>query len=212
VRFDDRRHAGVLLGRAVADLAPFEPVVYGLPRGGIPVAYEVGLALDCPLDVIIVRKVGVPRQPELAMGAVAEGGTTIRNERILASTGTSEALFEEIAARERLEIEKRAAIYRGDTRPMSPAGRTAIVVDDGLATGATANAAVSVLEALRARSVWLAVPVAPASPVPALEDRVERLVVSSRPRGFAAVGSWYRDFTQTTDAEVRELLEGSRLP
>ncbi|MFZ0015240.1 MAG: phosphoribosyltransferase family protein [Acidimicrobiia bacterium] len=212
MRFDDRRHAGVLLGRAVAALAPLDPVVYGLPRGGVPVAYEVARALGCPLDVVIVRKVGVPYQPELAMGAIAEGGVTTRNEEILSLTGIDEALFEEVAARQRVEIEKRVAAYRGDTRPLPPEGHTAIVVDDGLATGSTAIAAVSVLEQLRARSVWLAVPVAPASPVPGLDGRVERMVVLSRPRGFGAVGSWYRDFTQTTDDEVRELLESSRLP
>lgn len=211
MRYANRRRAGEELGQAVADLEPDDPVVYALPRGGVPVGFEVARALRCPLDVLIVRKVGVPFQPELAMGAIAEGGVIVRNHEVIEVAGVSNSDFERVAADERLELENRVALFRGDTDQIDPIGHTAVVVDDGLATGSTALAAVSVLDQQGADAVWLAVPVAPASPLGQLEEIVDRLVILHRPRGFGAVGSWYRDFAQTTNDEVRALLARSRL-
>jgi putative phosphoribosyl transferase len=209
--FRDRHTAGEALGRAIAELAPVDPVVYGLPRGGVPVAFEVARVLDCPLDVLIVRKVGVPFQPELAMGAIAEGDTTVRNEDVLSHARLDDEAFEEAANRERVELERRVERYRDAAEPISAEGRTAIVVDDGLATGSTALAAVSVLGEMGASEVWLAVPVAPRGSLGDLESKTTRLVVLERPRMFGAVGRWYDDFTQITDDQVKDLLARSRL-
>lgn len=211
MRFADRQHAGARLGAEVASLQPTDPVVYGLPRGGMPVAFEVARALDCPLDVLVVRKVGVPSQPELAMGAVAEGGVVVRNDEVIDIARISDEDFEAVAAQEQRELEQRVAAYRADAEQISAQGHTAIVVDDGLATGSTALAAVQVLHAQGASQVWLAVPVAPATPLGQLEDKSDRLVFLSRPRDFGAVGIWFRDFTQITDDQVRSLLSESRL-
>lgn len=211
MRFADRRRAGEELGKTLVGLGPNDPVVYALPRGGVPVGFEVADALGCPLDILIVRKIGVPYQPELAMGALAEGGVTVRNQDIMAVAQIDEAEFDRVVDSERRELDHRVAMFRGEHPSISPAGHTAVVVDDGLATGSTALAAVSVLVEQGAGSVWLAVPVAPASPLGRLEEVVDRLVILRRPRGFGAVGSWYRDFTQTTNEEVRDLLARSRL-
>lgn len=211
MRFANRRQAGEQLGRAVADLKPSDPVVYALPRGGVPVAFEVARALQCPLDILIVRKVGVPFQPELAMGAIAEGDVIVRNRDVIAAARVTESEFDDVAAAERRELDHRVTLFRGDTSQIDPGGHTAVVVDDGLATGSTALAAVSVLDQQGADAVWLAVPLAPPSPLGRLEAIVERMVILHRPRGFGAVGSWYRDFTQTSDEEVRDLLERARL-
>lgn len=211
MRFDDRRHAGALLGATVVELAPPDPVVYALPRGGVPVGYEVAQALGCPLDVLVVRKVGVPFQPELAMGAVAEGGAVVRNEEVLSIAGIPDRVFTAVVDQEVAEIERRIGSYRGETSQIPPEGHTAIVVDDGLATGSTALAAVEVLRQQGAAAVWLAVPVAPPGPLGELETKTDRIVTLSRPSGFGAVGVWYRDFTQTSDQEVRDLLAASRL-
>lgn len=210
VKYDDRRHGGELLGEEIAGLGPLDPVVYGLPRGGMPVAYEAALALSCPFDVLVVRKVGVPFQPELAMGAISEEGVVVRNEEVIDATGISDAEFESVAEKERSELEERVARYRSAASRIAPQGHTAIVVDDGLATGSTARAAIEVLRAQGAAAVWLAVPVAPGGPLGELEGMADRLVVLSRPRSFGAVGVWYKDFTQTTDAEVRDLLARAR--
>jgi putative phosphoribosyl transferase len=210
MRFRDRRHAGALLGAKVAALHPHSPVVFGLPRGGVPVAYEVARALACPLDVLVVRKVGVPYQRELAMGAIGEDGVVIRNEDVVDLAGVGDEEFERVAETEARELEKRLALYRAEVPPMSPEGRTAIVVDDGLATGSTALAGVQVLVRKGAAAVWLAVPVAPPGPLGDLEELTDRIVVLSRPRGFGAVGVWYQDFTQTSDEEVGALLAESR--
>lgn len=211
MRYRDRHHAGELLGAELAELQPLDPVVYGLPRGGMPVAFEVARALGCPLDVLVVRKVGVPSQPELAMGALAEDGVVVRNEEVIDLAGISDEDFARVAERERGELEQRVAGYRAEADQISPESHTAIVVDDGLATGSTALAAVEVARAQGASEVWLAVPVAPESPLGELEEKADRLVILSRPRDFGAVGIWYRDFSQTTDDEVRDLLAKSRL-
>ena len=211
MRFRDRRQAGELLGAEVADLQPSQPVVYALPRGGVPVGYEVAHALGCPLDVLVVRKVGVPFQPELAMGAIAEGDVTIRNEDVLKLARVDSDTFDSAVAVEQRELEARVSAYRSVTQPIPPDGHSAIVVDDGLATGSTARAAVEVLKAKGAASVWLAVPVAPRDGLEDLEALADRMVVLSRPGAFGAVGYWYRDFAQTTDEEVRSLLAEARL-
>lgn len=211
MRFANRRRAGEQLGLAIADLNPLNPVVYALPRGGVPVGFEVARVLHCPLDILIVRKLGVPYQPELAMGAIAEGGVTVMNQDVIELAGVSEPDFEEVIEGERRELERRVSLFRGDTDQIDPVGHTAVVVDDGLATGSTALAAVSVLAQQGADAVWLAVPVAPASALGRLDEIVDRKVIVHRPRGFGAVGSWYRDFSQTTNDEVRDLLAESRL-
>lgn len=211
MRFVNRREAGQQLGMAVADLKPARPVVYALPRGGVPVGFEVARALRCPLDILIVRKVGVPFQPELAMGAIAEGGVTVRNQDVLSGAGVDEPDFVRVVEDEWAELERRIALFRGTTSQIDPKGHTAVVVDDGLATGSTALAAVSVLDQQGADAVWLAVPVAPSSPLGQLDEMVDQAVILHRPGGFGAVGSWYRDFTQTTNEEVRDLLAESRL-
>ncbi len=211
MKFHDRREAGVALGLAIKELDPVDPVIYALPRGGVPVGYEVARELGCPLDILIVRKLGVPYQPELAMGAIAEGDLIIRNEDVLSLISLTPAEWDAVVDRERVELQSRIERYRRGAPAIPAAGHTAIVVDDGLATGSTALAAVSALGHMRAREVWLAVPVAPRSEMPELESRTDRMVVLSRPGGFGAVGRWYRDFTQTGDQEVRTLLDRSRL-
>jgi putative phosphoribosyl transferase len=212
VRFTDRHDAGERLGAAVAGLNPAAPVVYALPRGGVPVGFEVARALECPLDVLVVRKLGVPFQPELAMGAIGEGDVGVRNADVIHVAGIDQDVFDEVVARERRVLEQKVARYRAEVDRIDPAGHTAIVVDDGLATGSTALAAVMVLQTQGAAEIWLAVPVAPPASLGQLEILADRIVILERPRGFGAVGSWYRDFDQTSDQEVRDLLVTSRLP
>lgn len=211
MRFADRHHAGELLGGAVAELKPIDPVVYALPRGGVPVGFGVAEALGCPLDVLVVRKIGVPFQRELAMGAIGEGDVGVRNPRVIAVVGIDDDVFDEVVARERSLLDQSVAAYREDVERIDPQGKTAIVVDDGLATGSTALAALMVLLTQGPREVWLAVPVAPPSPLGQIEILMDRLVILEQPRGFGSVGSWYKNFDQTSDAEVRDLLLRSRL-
>jgi putative phosphoribosyl transferase len=181
-----------------------------LPRGGVPVGFEVALALGCELDVLVVRKVGVPFHPELAMGAVAEGEVVIKNQAIMASVGIDDEMFETRATMERGELEARLSRYREAAPAIDPANRTAVVVDDGLATGSTALAAIAVLRARGAKGVWLAVPVAPADTIHVMERHADRVIVLEQPRRFMAVGAWYRDFSPTADDEVVDLLAQSR--
>jgi putative phosphoribosyl transferase len=209
-RFTDRYEAGRDLGEALARLDPPNPRVLALPRGGVPVGYEVAARLDCPLDVLVVRKLGVPYQPELAMGAISEGGTVIRNPEVLAAAGVDEVTFSRVVEQETRELERRLVAYRRTAPPIDPSGTTAIIVDDGLATGSTARAAVEVLKTREAEEVWVAVPVAPAETASAIGKLADRVVVLESPRFFGAVGAWYQDFSQTTDEEVRSLLAGSR--
>ncbi len=211
MRFVNRRTAGEALGKVVVELAPSDPLVLALPRGGVPVGYEVAKALGCDLDVLVVRKVGVPFQPELAMGAVAEGGVVIHNDEIVAAASVDKEAFRRVEEVEREEMERRLSAYREVAGGIDPSGRTALVVDDGLATGSTMMAAVAVLRARHAAEVWVAVPVAPRDTAGMLESKADRVVVLTQPRYFGAVGAWYRDFGQTTDEEVRALLADSRL-
>ncbi len=208
--FRDRREAGARLASRLADLRREMPVVLGLPRGGVPVAYEVARALDAPLDVLLVRKLGLPWQPELAMGAIGEGGVRVLNRSVLASTGVTDRQLAQVEGAEREELDRRARVYRGD-RDMTPVrGRTVVLVDDGLATGSTARAAVAVLRSLGARRVVLAIPVASREAVADLEGEVDRIVVVATPPDFRALGVWYADFGATSDDEVVHLLAASR--
>jgi putative phosphoribosyl transferase len=187
-------------------LGPDRPVVLGLPRGGVPVAAEVARALEGELDVLVVRKIGVPWQPELALGAVGEDGVQVMNEGIASACGLTPGQFEELASRARAQVEARLRQLRAGRAAVPLAGRTAIVVDDGVATGATMRAAVDVVRAHGAARVVVAVPVAAADAIEALRASVDELVVLLAPADLGGVGLWYADFTQTTDAEVASLL------
>jgi len=199
-----RRLAGVLTGVRDADA-----IVLGLPRGGIPVGYEIAQALGIPLDVILVRKVGLPAQPELAMGAIGEDGVRLVNTEVVQAEQVSEQVFAEVEQRERAELRRRAERYRLDRPRAAVAGRTAIVVDDGIATGSTARAACQVARAHGAARVILAVPVAPRGTVAALRQVADQVVCLESPEPFYAIGQWYQDFSQTTDAEVVRLLRAA---
>jgi len=204
--YRDRRDAGERLAARLASYASESPVVVGLPRGGVVVAAAVAEALHAPLDVIVVRKLGVPSQPELGMGAVGEGGVIVRTEPVIEAARVTPEQFEAVVAREREEVARRAERFRGDRAPVVLAGRTVIVVDDGIATGGTARAALEVVRAQGARRVVLAVPVAPPDTLRALDAVADEVVCLDAPRWFHAVGLHYTDFTQTSDADVVRLL------
>ncbi|HXQ64552.1 MAG TPA: phosphoribosyltransferase family protein [Steroidobacteraceae bacterium] len=208
--YANRAEAGQLLGAAVRKRLRAQPaIVLGLPRGGVPVAAPVAAALGAPLDVLIVRKVGVPMQPELAMGAVAPGGVTIRNEDVLAMLPDAARQFGAVAAVERAELVRRERAYRGDRPPLDLTGRAAVLVDDGVATGATLRAAVAAARQLGAARVVVAVPVASREARQMLEDEADEVVCLQVPQSFVSVGGWYADFPQLSDTQVRELLPGS---
>jgi putative phosphoribosyl transferase len=206
MRFANRREAGRKLGASLGHLAAEQPLVVGLPRGGIPVAYEVAQALGAPLDVLVVRKLGCPWQPELGVGALGEGGIRLVNRSLVRSTGITEAELEAVAAREDVELRRRVRRYRGDREPLPVAGRTVIVVDDGLATGSTARAGIEVLRRRGAGRVVLAVPVAPADTLAQLRTVTDEVVCLHTPPVFGAIGQFYTDFGQTSDEEVAGLL------
>ena len=205
--FDDRKQAGKLLAERLERFAGEQPIVLGLPRGGVPVAYEVAQALHAPLDVIIVRKLGVPFQPELGMGAIGEDGVRVLNDDIVRAAHINETELTAVERRERAEVERRAQRYRRG-RPMADIrGRTVIVVDDGIATGGTARAALQVARAHGARKVVLAVPVAAPETLRSLRADADEVVVLEQPADLVAIGYWYRDFRQTSDGEVERLFE-----
>ncbi|HEX6360198.1 phosphoribosyltransferase [Actinophytocola sp.] len=205
MRFRDRAHAGRVLATRLTHLREAKPVVVGLPRGGVPVAAEVAAALDADLDVVLVRKIGAPNRRELAVGAVGEDGVTVRNDAVLRELGLTWDDLAEQVARERAEIVRRACVLRPGPRP-DLAGRTVILVDDGIATGATVIAALRILRHFGAARVVLAVPVAPPDSLRALAPLADEVVCPATPRHFSAVGQWYEDFTQVPDEQVRELL------
>lgn len=209
--FADRTAAGLALGRAVAGHEPEHPVVLGLPRGGVPVAYEVAKELGCPLDVLVVRKIGVPYQPELAMGSIGEGDVIVRNDQVIRAARVDDDAFHRVLELERQELESRLRLYRSEVDPVDITDCTAILVDDGLATGSTARAAIQVLRERETAQVWLAVPVAPTDTAMEMEALADRVIVLETPRRFGAVGAWFRDFSQTSDEEVKDLLQRSRL-
>lgn len=195
-----------MLGERLERFADRSPLVLGLPRGGVPVASEVARCLGAPLDVILVRKLGVPSQPELAMGAIGEGGVRVMNEEVVRLARVRQSEIDAVEAREAAELERRSQQLRGD-RPRVPyTGRNAIVVDDGIATGATARAALSVVRHSDPESVTLAVPVAPPDTVEAMRHVADDVVCLLTPDYFSAVGAWYKDFRPVSDDEVVELL------
>jgi putative phosphoribosyl transferase len=198
--------AGRRLAERLRHLRDEDVVVLGLPRGGVPVAAEVARALDAPLDVIVVRKLGLPAQPELAMGAVGEGGTLVVNERVLHRAHVGAAEFAEVESRERAEVQRRALRWRGSRPRLSLAGRTALVVDDGIATGATVRAACGVAREQGAARVVLAAPVCSPDTACALRAEVDELVCVETPRSFFAVGRYYTDFRPVSDDQVAEVL------
>ena len=206
-RFSDRKLAGRLLAEHLAHYGGRDDViVLALPRGGVPVAYEVAQALDAPLDVFVVRKLGVPGFEEVALGAVASGGARVLNEQIIAELAIGEHEIERIAARELAEVERRERIYRGERPLVDLLNRVVILVDDGLATGATMRAAALAVREQGPASVVVAVPVAAAATCDEFRDAVDDVVCAVTPAPFLAVGLWYEDFAQTRDEEVRELL------
>lgn len=204
--FVDRHDAGRKLGEEVARLDLDRPVVCALPRGGVPVGAEVAEAIGAPLDVLVVRKLGFPGQPELGMGAIAEGGVRILNERLLRQLGVSPEDVESVASAEQRELERRVAAYRGGRPAQDVADRTVVLVDDGIATGYTVRTAISVLRERRAARVVLAAPVAAPETVAELEQVADDVVCLEMPRRLLAIGAHYEDFRQTSDEEVRALL------
>jgi putative phosphoribosyl transferase len=204
--FRDRREAGQRLAVRLSGLRSSRPLVLGLPRGGVPVAFEVARELDAPLDILVVRKLGVPFQPELGMGAVGEDGVRVLNAEVLREAGVTDTQLAEVEARERAEVEQRAARLRRGRPAIPLTDRTVVIVDDGLATGGTARAAIRVARARGAARVVLAVPVAPPDTVAALSREADDVVSLETPEPFFAIGGWYVDFTPTSDHEVVDLL------
>lgn len=206
--FQDRRDAGRRLAQRLADLAGRrDTLVLGIPRGGVPVAYEVAKALHAPLDVIVVRKLGYPGVEELAMGAIASGGVRVLNADVLDEMSVPQRVIDRVAAREGAEVIRRERLYRGDRPPFDPRGKTVIVVDDGLATGSTMRAAVMAIRQRRPAAIVAAVPVGAADTCRLLAPFVDRLECLITSAAFFAVGVWYDDFSQTGDDQVRQLLD-----
>jgi predicted phosphoribosyltransferase len=205
--FRDRHDAGLKLAKRLRNYAGRDDtVVLALPRGGVPVAAEVASALGAPLDVFVVRKLGVPWHRELAMGAIASGGVRVRNEDVIRSLSISNDIFNAVVEEESLELERREAAYR-DGRPRPEVrGKVVILVDDGLATGSTMRAAVEAVRRLGPARVVVAVPVGAADTCRELGELADEVVCAATPEPFFGVGSWYDDFSQTSDEEVRELL------
>jgi len=213
VTFEDRPDAGRKLAERLRAYADRQDVlVLGMPRGGVPVAFEVAQALHAPLDVFLCRKLGVPLQEELAFGAIALGGVRVLDEQIVEAAGLGRTEIDAITARERKELERREDVYRAGRAPLDVAGRTVIIVDDGIATGASMFASVRALRLLKPARIVVAVPVAPDSTCRRLGREVDELVCVHRPSSFYAIGQYYLDFKQLTDGEVVELLERAAAP
>jgi len=206
-RFHDRREAGRLLAEKLTAYADRPDVlVLALPRGGVPVAYEVARALRAPLDVFIVRKLGVPGYEELAMGAVATGGVRVLNDQVVNGLRIPDYVIDAVTAWEQQELARRESLYRGERPPPDVRGKTVILVDDGLATGSTMQAAVAALRQQQPARIVVAVPTAAPETCEALRTEVDEVICAITPEPFHSVGLWYKDFSQTTDDEVRELL------
>ncbi len=206
--YKDRTTAGQYLAKELAAYANRpDVIVLGLPRGGVPVAFEVAKALNAPLDVFVVRKLGVPDQAELAMGAIACGGVRVLNQDIVRSLRLTETIISQEEARQRQELERRELLYRGNRPSPVVRGRTVILVDDGLATGATMRAAIMALLTQQPARLVVAVPVAAPQTCQELESEVDEIVCAVTPTPFYSVGLWYENFPQTSDEEVRELLK-----
>lgn len=213
LRFKDRRHAGSLLADELSRYQG-EPslLVLALPRGGVPVAFEIADRLGAELDVFTVRKLGVPRQPELAMGAIASGGIRVLNRSIVDALRISDQEIQAVTERERRELVRREEEYRGDRPDLDLEDRTVIIVDDGLATGATMEAAIEAVKTRNPRTLIVAVPTAPPDTARRLSTMVDEMVCVQTPEPFGGVGGWYQDFSQTTDREVIDYLERAAAP
>jgi putative phosphoribosyl transferase len=205
--YTDRAEAARILAQSLTHYAGrSDVIVLGLPRGGIPIASEIARALGAVLDVMLVRKLGLPGHEELAMGAIASGGNRVLNADVVQQTGVSDEVIERVTALEQQELRRRERAYRG-ARPMPYLeGRCVILVDDGLATGATMRAAIAVVRQQKPARLVVAVPVAPESTIAALQHEVDEVVCPATPEPFFGIGQWYEDFTQVTDEEVRDLL------
>lgn len=211
-KFRNRYEAGKILADQLKSYAKrSDVIVLALPRGGVPVAFEIAKALLVPLDLFIVRKIGVPEQEELAMGALAMGGLTVFNEELIRDLGISKQAIEKVIQMEERELRRRETAYRGDEPYPTLTGKTIILVDDGIATGASMRAAVSAIRQLNPASIIMAVPVVEVNTYEKMAKIVDKVVCPLKPEFFYAVGQWYDDFTQTTDEEVRELLVKSKL-
>ena len=206
MRFADRRDAGHRLADLLVARELQAPVVLALPRGGVPVAYEVATRLGAPLDVLVARKIGAPRQPELGVGAIAEGGVTVFDDVTLRALRLTKEAMRPVVEREETELRRRVQRYRGSGEPLELSGRTVVLVDDGLATGVTARAALRSVRARGPAHVLLAVPVGPPNASEFMLPDADDLVMVERPERLSAVGQWYSDFTQTSDDEVVALL------
>src|SRR3954462_4687166 len=207
-RFADRREAGRELAHQLKSYrGRSDVVVLALPRGGVPVGFEIATALDAPLDVFVVRKLGMPGHPELAIGAIASGGVRVLNEDLVHWYQLPDRVIEAIADEEQTELERREREYRGERPLIHLGGRTVIHVDDGLATGASMRAAVQAVRAHQPARVVVAVPVGASDTCEAFADITDETICARTPEPFSAVGLWYRDFSQTTDDEVRDLLQ-----
>jgi putative phosphoribosyl transferase len=210
MHFADRRDAGRQLAQRLTTMDLQDPIVVGLPRGGVPVAYEVAQLLDAPLDILVVRKIGAPENPEYGIGAIAEGGGGVVNAGEVERLGVSIDELEDIVRSERSELARRHEAIRASHPTCDVDDRTVLLVDDGLATGMTAVAAARALRRRGAQEVILAVPVGAPGTVATLEGEVDKVICLETPDDFGAVGAWYEDFTPTSDDEVLELLERSR--
>ncbi len=209
-RFRDRTEAGRMLAAQLMDYAHRpDVIVLALPRGGVPVGYEIAKALNVPLDVFVVRKLGVPGYEELAMGAIATGGVRVLNEDVVTTLRVRDELIDMVVSAEQRELERRERLYRGDRPPPDVRGRTVILVDDGIATGATIRAAVAALYQQHPTHLIVAVPVAASETCEELSAEVDELTCVMTPQPFYAISLWYEDFSPTTDEEVREYLERS---
>ncbi len=206
--FRNRTHAGQVLAGMLEEYGNRDDLlVLGLPRGGVPVAVEVASALHAPLDVFLVRKLGVPGQEELAMGAIATGGIRVLNYEVVKHLGVPDHVIDSATKAEQRELDRREQAYRGSREPPEVRGRTVILVDDGLATGSTMRAAVTALRQRTPARIVVAVPVAAASTCQEFREEVDQIICATTPEPFYGVGQWYEDFSQTTDEEVRDLLD-----
>jgi putative phosphoribosyl transferase len=211
--FHDREDAGRALARELSKREDLEdPVVLALPRGGVPVGLEIARALEAPLDILVVRKLGLPEQPELAMGAVASGGIRVLNEDLLREGILSESVLDRVAKEELEEVERRERVYRGRRPAVDIRDRTVILVDDGIATGSTVRAAIQAARERGARKIVVATPVAPPETVRQLAREADDVVCLATPRLFMAISPWYRHFPQLEDQEVHRVLEAAPTP
>ena len=209
--FHDRIEAGRALARLLGAYAHRDDVlILALPRGGVPVAFEVAQALDVPLDIFVVRKLGLPTNEELAMGALASGNVRVLNEEVVNSFGISESIIEAVAEKERVELERRERLYRGNVPFPAVGDKTIVLIDDGVATGSTVRAAVAALRRQHPDRIIVAVPVAPPSTCEILRSEADEVITVATPEPFYAVGQWYKVFDQTPDWQVRDLYERSK--